>query len=403
MQKKLIAVAVAGALMPAAAMAQSTVQIFGNMYVEYSFWKSGANTANTVNPANADVLQTPGSEVGFRGEEKLGGGLSAWFQCTSTADPRGVSGEGWCTRNSAVGLRGSFGNFFIGNWDTPFKRNQHNIGGRDTGAFGTAFLLMGNSTTVDQGGNPGVFKRRQRNSINYDSPNFGGFTFGAAVSSTNNSTNITTTAAEAKPRIWSLSAAYRGGPLEVAAGYEKHTKAYNNGTAAVPGGVGATGAGAPSPFAPVAAVPATFAGDESGWFLSGAYRFGDVRLGALWTEQKADTGIGINAKVQAWHLGAEWKIQGPHNLAVGYTQADDMKGTVGAAMGARPTVTAGGNTGAKLYQIRYLHDFSKRTVGTIGYVNLKNDSSANYDLGGMTGTGTGAKSSAFVLSIAHRF
>jgi len=400
MQKKLIAVAVAGALAaPAVSMAQSTVQIFGNMYVEYSFWSSGANTANTSNPANADVLQAPGSEVGFRGEEKLGGGMSAWFQCVSTADPRGVSGDGWCTRNSAVGLRGGFGSFFIGNWDTPFKRAQHNVGGRDTGAFGTAFLLMGNSTTTDQGGNAGVFKRRQRNSINYDSPNFGGFQFMAAASSTNNSTNITTSAAEAKPRIWSLAAAYRGGPLEVAAGYEKHTKAYNNAVAGAAGTVNTAGVAQTG----TTAVAATFAGDESGWFVSGAYRLGGVRLGALATEQKADVGIATTAKVRAYHLGAEWKIQGPHNLAFGYTIAGDMKGTDGAAMGSRPVVRAAGETGAKLYQIRYLHDFSKRTQGTIGYVNLKNDRSANYDLGGMTGTGTGAKASAFVLSIAHRF
>ena len=400
MQKKLIAVAVAGALAaPAISMAQSTVQIFGNMYVEYSFWNPGANTANTVKPASADVLQTPGSEIGFRGEEKLGGGMSAWFQCTSTADIRGVNGDGWCTRNSAVGFRGGFGNVFIGNWDTPFRRSQITVGGRRTGAFGTAFLLSGTSTTTDQGGNPGAFSRRQRNSINYDSPTFGGFQVGAAVSSTNNSTNITTTAAQAKPRIWSLAANYRAGPLQLGAGYEKHTKAYNNGVAGAAGTVNTAGA----PVAGTTAVAATFAGDESGWHVSGAYTLGSVRLGALATEQKADTGVAANAKVRAYHLGAEWKISGPHNLHFGYTIADDMKGTAGAAMGSRPVVSAAGNTGAKLYQIRYLHDFSKRTQGTIGYVNLKNDSSANYDLGGLGGTGTGAKNSAFVLSVAHRF
>lgn len=399
MNKKLMAVAVAGALAAPAAMAQSTVNVFGNMYVEYSFWSSGANNTNTTNPANADVLQTPGSEIGFRGEEKLGGGMSAWFQCASTADVRGVSGDGWCTRNSAVGLSGGFGNFFVGNWDTPFKKTMINTGGRDTGAFGTAFLLFGNSTTVDQGGNAGVFKRRQRNSINYDSPNFGGFQVSASTSSTNNSTGITTSAAEAKPRIWSLAGSYKGGPLELAAGYEKHTKAYNNAVAGAAGTVTTAGVAT----AGTTAVAATFAGDESGWYLGGAYTLGSVKLGGQFTEQKADTGIGANAKVKAWQIGAEWKIAGPHNLHVAYTEADDMKGTAGAAMGSRPAVTGLDNSGAKLYQIRYLHDLSKRTTATIGYVNLKNDVSANYDLGGMTGTGTGAKSSAFVLSVAHKF
>jgi len=381
MQKKVIALAVAGALAaPAVSMAQSTVQVFGNLYVEYSFWNPGRNTAGNTQPASADVLQTPGSEIGFRGEENLGGGMSAWFQCASTADFRGVSGDGWCTRNSALGIKGSFGNIYVGNWDTPFKRAMINTGGRDTGAFGTAFLLAGNSTTTDQGGNAGVFKRRQRNLITFDSPNFSGFAVQGAFSSTNNSTGITSTSADAKPRIWSLAGTYKAGPLELAAAYEKHTKAYAN----APG-------------------TATFAGDEEGWYVAAAYQLGSVKLGGQLTEQKADTAVNTNAKAKAYQLGAEWKVAGPHNVHFGYTVADDMKGTVGAAMGSRPTVTALNNTGAKLWQVRYLYDMSKRTTASIGYVSLKNDASANYDLGGMTGTGTGAKNSAFALSLTHKF
>jgi len=381
MQKKVIALAVAGALAaPAVSMAQSTVQVFGNLYVEYSFWNPGRNTAGNTQPASADVLQTPGSEIGFRGEENLGGGMSAWFQCASTADFRGVSGDGWCTRNSALGIKGSFGNIYVGNWDTPFKRAMINTGGRDTGAFVTAFLLAGNSTTTDQGGNAGVFKRRQRNLITFDSPNFSGFAVQGAFSSTNNSTGITSTSADAKPRIWSLAGTYKAGPLELAAAYEKHTKAYPN-----------------------AAGAATFAGDEEGWYVAAAYQLGSVKLGGQLTEQKADTAVNTNAKAKAYQLGAEWKVAGPHNVHFGYTVADDMKGTVGAAMGSRPVVNAANNTGAKLWQVRYLYDISKRTTASIGYVSLKNDASANYDLGGMTGTGTGAKNSAFALSLTHKF
>ncbi len=333
--------------------------------------------------ANADVLQAPGSEIGFRGEEKLGGGMSAWFTCTSSADPRGVNGDGFCTRNSAVGLRGGFGNFFVGNWDTPFKRTMVNTGGRDTGIFGTAFLLSGNSTTVTDGASTGVFKRRQRNSINYDSPNFGGFQLMAATTSTNSSTAATSSIAGAKPRVWSLAGQYRGGPLTVAGGYEQHDKMYNANVA-----------------------NSTFAGDGKGWHLGAEYTLGSVKLGGIFTEQKGQQAAATNTKVKAWQLGAEWNIAGPHNLHFGYTVADDMKGTNGADQGSRPLVSATGasNTGAKLYQIRYVHAFSKRTQGTVGYVNLKNDTSANYNLGGITGVaGAGSKDSAVAFSIAHRF
>ncbi|MFN7088136.1 MAG: porin, partial [Burkholderiales bacterium] len=111
MQKKLIAIAVAGALgAPALAMAQaSTVQVYGRVTAEYGYVDQGSGKPNT------DLLQTPGgSAIGFKGEEKLGGGLSAWFQCESSADIRGQNQDGWCSRNSAVGFKGGFGNVYIG-------------------------------------------------------------------------------------------------------------------------------------------------------------------------------------------------------------------------------------------------------------------------------------------------
>ena len=86
MNKKLLAMAVAGAFVaPAAALAQSsTVQVYGKATVEYGYadqGDTGAGAARVGRP-NTDMFQTPGgSAVGFKGEEKLGGGLSAWFQC----------------------------------------------------------------------------------------------------------------------------------------------------------------------------------------------------------------------------------------------------------------------------------------------------------------------------------
>ena len=426
MQKRLMAVAVAGALAaPAAVMAQSTVQVYGNLYMEYAFTKQGRSTptnaagTNFADRVDADIFQTGGSAIGFKGQEKLGGGMSAWFQCESTADPRGVSQNGWCGRNSAVGLKGGFGNFFVGNWDTPFKRARvGNIGGRDTGVFGTAFLLYGNSTTTGDGADAGVFARRQRNSINYDSPKFGGFQFMASTSTTNASTGLTSTAAEAKARVWSLGGAYAQGPLTIAAGYERHKNHYSNavrGTGAISGLANGT-----TTFA-VAKVDATTAGDESGYHISAAYAFGNVKVGGTFTEQEADTLAAAAAapskvKVKAYHVGVEWKLSGPHNVHFGYTRADDVKGLAGAQMapvagtsvGLRPTVPAAGtSSGADMWQVRYLHDFSKRTTGSLGYVSLKNDRGASYDLGGLNYGGnlqsSGAKQSAIAASIQHRF
>ena len=387
MQKKLMAVAVAGALAaPAVAMAQRTVHIYGNLYIEHSFNSQGRDTTGTIDPANADVLQTGGSAIGFKGEEKLGGGMSAWFQCDSTADPRGISQDGFCGRNTAVGLKGGFGNFFIGVWDTPFKRARvGNTGGRDTGVFGTSFLLYGQSTTTTDGATTGTFARRQRNSLNYESPKFGGFQVMASTTSTNSSTATTSTSAGAKPRIWSLAGVYRQGPLAAAIGYQKHSKM-----------IGANGA------------PGAFAGDQEGYHVSGAYTFGNVKVGGVFTHQESEAAAGLDAEVDAYHLGVEWKLSGPHNLHFGYTVADDIDGPAGAGFGTaattgRPASTGISNTGAKMWQVRYLHNFSKRTTGSIGFVQLKNDTAATYGLGGLSSTGAGAKNRAIAYSIQHRF
>ena len=397
MQKKLLAVAVAGALgVPAVALAQtSTVQIYGTMYVEYSFADQGSSSAAGL-PAlsDTDFLQTPGSNIGFKGEEKLGGGLSAWFQCESTADPRGQSQDGWCSRNSALGLKGGFGNLFVGNWDTPFKRTQGpgQVGSNDTGIWGSSFLLTGGSTTTAVGGTRGSFRRRQQNSINYDTPRFGGFQGMASFTSAQTSTATLDAASNNKPRVMSIGGQYSAGPIYVGAAYERHDE-YN-------------GAGRNA--------------DDDGWHISAAYTWGPVRFGGTYTRQEFDTGTTgapTNSKVKAFQLGVDWKIVGPHGLRAAYIKADDVSGTPGAPAVAgsgsiRPGVPAAGlpnDTGADMWQIRYVYTFSKRTEFNFGYVKLDNDGNAVtgggvYTLGGLgAAVAPGNNQDAWALSLRHRF
>ena len=384
MQKKLLAVAVAGAFAaPAIAQAQtSTVQVFGNLYYEYAWIDQGKATATT-DRVNVDMMQTPGSQIGFKGEEKLGGGLSAWFQCASTADMRGQNQDGWCSRNSAIGMKGAFGNVFVGNWDTPFKR----VGGvnrivNETGAFGASFLLTGGATTVNGGTTPGLFSRRQNNSINYDSPKFGGFGLMVATSALNTSTgNLTTTTAN-KPRLWSFGATYANGPMNFGAAYETHKD-----------------------FSPAGAN--TFSGTDKGWVLSAGYTVGTLRLGALYTDRKYETGAGSDLKVGAWNLAADWKFAGPHGLRAGYTRANDTKGSfAGTIAGSGSTIVGNagvGSTGATLWQIHYVNTMSKRTEGTIGYARLDNKQNARYNLGGVGAPLAGEDQSVWGVSMRHRF
>src|SRR5687767_14200153 len=159
MNKKLMALAVASALgTPAVALAQgaSTVQIYGTAYLEYAFADQGGGAAGNLN--DVDIFQTPGSNIGFKGEEALGGGMSAWFQCESTAAINSGGGNHWCSRNSAIGFKGGFGNLFFGQWDTPFKRTQGITRGvlNETGVYGTGFLTAAGSSTFLCNASPGV-------------------------------------------------------------------------------------------------------------------------------------------------------------------------------------------------------------------------------------------------------
>ena len=389
MNKKVIAAALAGAFgAPALALAQSsTVQVFGTMYMEYTVRADQGDAAPGVSRSNADFLQTPGSEIGFKGEEKLGGGLSAWFQCASTADIRGQSQNGWCGRNSALGMKGGFGNVFIGNWDTPFKRtiSPTVVGGNDTGIFGTAFLLTADSTTDGVGANRANFKKRQNNLISYDSPTFAGFQVMAAFTSSQPSTGTLDAATNNKPRVYSIGGQYSAGPLFVSAGYEQH-RDY-------------AGAGGPN------------GSKDNGWHIGAAYTWGPVRFGGQYTEQKFDTvAAGGDVKARAFHVGVDWRIVGPHGLRAGYTVARDMRGAagvlVGTASGAgyRPAPSATLDTGADLMQIRYVYTFSKRTEFTVGYVRLDNDAGASYRLGGLGAAIAGGQNEdAFAFAVRHTF
>src|SRR3990167_2283274 len=146
MQKKLMVVAVAGALSaPALALAQaSTVQIYGKAVIDYSYIDQSRTKPNS------DTLSSEGGMIGFKGTEALGGGLSAWFQCESTADTRGDSQSGFCGRNSALGLKGGFGNVYIGRWDTPFKKvaNRGYVGVEQTGPWGASAVLQNGSAST---------------------------------------------------------------------------------------------------------------------------------------------------------------------------------------------------------------------------------------------------------------
>src|SRR5712691_5423290 len=82
---------------PAAALAQSQVQIYGTLNADIESVK--ANGAAGTNFSSRSRVTSNSSNIGFRGAEDLGQGLSAFFQVESGVNiDNGTSSGFWASR-----------------------------------------------------------------------------------------------------------------------------------------------------------------------------------------------------------------------------------------------------------------------------------------------------------------
>src|SRR6478736_5722241 len=185
MNKKLVAVAVAGVLAaPLAAQAQTAnVTLYGRLNVTMEAVRGNAPDPNPpVSVANRTVyrVNSNSSRLGVRGSEALGGGLSAIFQIESSIQGDS-SGGTLAGRETFVGLQGAWGTFKMGYFLSPYD-DIHPIFGNvptlTTSILSTAALWA----QGPPGNNAGGFDNRNPNSIRYDSPNMRGFTASAQLS-----------------------------------------------------------------------------------------------------------------------------------------------------------------------------------------------------------------------------
>ena len=176
MNKKLIALAVAGATFAPAAMAQSAnpVTLYGRAWVMMNSVKADGGATPL---ASRNTVVNESSLIGVRGLEDLGGGLKAFFQlefgfapeenvtsvstinnlAAGAATPISINNSPVSGRNSAVGLVGTFGSVLLGRWDTPFKLSQIQIDPAGQNTIGNQLAVIGT----------GGFNRREINTLQY--------------------------------------------------------------------------------------------------------------------------------------------------------------------------------------------------------------------------------------------
>ncbi len=274
MKKSLIALAVLAA--SGAALAQSSVTVYGRVDASVGSEKIGNVGAVTgISKLYSGNLTT--SRLGFRGVEDLGGGLKAIFTIETglNIDAPGASSLG--DRAAFVGLTGGFGTVKLGRHDTSFDDIRDLMVSSnvwDSGSFATTETVVGTGATANNGvGGIGDYGDRASNQIRYESPSFGGVSFGL-------SHGLDETAVTTDDDVTAFNIRYKAGALDVGAAYQESAQS------------NALGA---------------FASTNEYTTVAAAYNFGAFRVSGGWNQAKTSTNlkantytIGANAPVGAW-------------------------------------------------------------------------------------------------------
>jgi predicted porin len=220
MKKSLLALAVLGAF-AGAASAQSSVTIYGSLDLAVTKGNGGNSTsAGTISSfvgGNGDngtskayiEKQSNSSRLGFRGNEDLGGGLSAQFQIEHrfTPDNGLANSTFWAGRSYVQLSSASLGRVYLGREYTPafWPAVKSDPFGWDGVAQLGAPMWAGYLSTG------GV---RAPNTIGYKSPSIAGLNINAAVGLGEGVTS----------RMNGFNVEYGAGPIYAALGYEKLNK-----------------------------------------------------------------------------------------------------------------------------------------------------------------------------------
>ncbi|MGE0014261.1 MAG: porin [Azoarcus sp.] len=342
MQKKLIALAVAG-LMSAPAFAQSNVTVYG---IADAYMAFGSHDKNDMSAINSGGLS--GSRIGFKGSEDLGNGLKAVFTYEQGYDVAGdKDGLASAARQSFVGLSSSYGTVSLGRQYAP---------GYDfiSDAFGSSAILSpqsilagGAGMSIDAGSNS-----RWNSSVAYNG-SFSGLKVRAiyAMGATEDATSDLS-----GDDKYAVGVNYANGPLSVNAAYQvmKSNTALQD--------------------------------DNKEWTLGAGYDFGMLTLVANYQDAKA-IGYTKDNDGKLWQVGVVVPVGVAGNVHVGYGQIDmDLA-----------------DAKAKSYSIAYTHALSKRTTAYVGYNRTDNDNGLDYGVAPAAAGITGEASNVVAVGMRHTF
>lgn len=331
MQKQLITLAIGG-LIATGAQAQSNVTVYGVADLSFDSVSTSGGTIPGSRTGNYTRVSSNSSYLGFKGSEDLGNGLRALFQFESSVNAdtntAGSSLLG-AARDSYVGLESaSIGTVKLGTLSTP------------TRSLGTAIDV--NAGAAGIGTNSGLinnlgFDSRQANAIRYDTPALAGFSAAFAYIAGENKTHDGA-AAPANRSAWDLGMNYKAGPW-MAGLTHAQSKEGNLADSKVRNSRIAT-----------------------------AYDFGPGSIRLLWNQER-NASLGAGTRQSVWGLGGTYNATPNGKLIAQYYRANDRSGN------------AVSNEGARLFELGYEHNLSKRTMLKLIYARIDNDSNASFNFG----------------------
>jgi len=389
MNKKLVALAVAGALaLPLAAEAQTAqVTLYGRANMDLEFVKASGAGAVGGSTSTVTRVSSNSSRFGLRGTEALGGGLTAFFQVENSVnwDGNGAGNANTiANRETFVGLQGSYGQIWLGRSLSPYddttpiwSAGSYNY---NTGLFNNSSLWSNNSNAIAGEATAG-YDDRYSNSIRWNSPTWSGFTAEVQVASKENTGHSW---------VFAPGVFYNNGPIQAGLTYTRHDKirCYN---------------AAGTSYAACGNTPFSgFAAKDDAFSIAGSYDFGVAKVALVYEHLKYETPTG-DLKRDFWGISGVIPMGGGL-WYVYYGRAGDGKGGASDSETRINSLVHGSDSASSNFEIGYRYDLSKRTSLNAGYVMIRNDDRANYtfNVNGYA-VNPGGDPQGFVLGIIHNF
>lgn len=405
--KVLVGMALGAAFAPAVFAQSDGIEIYGRFYPQFGSFKSSGATAAGAVPSNLvtstggdharrNSIDATNSRIGFRGREALGAGLSAIWQIeTRVRVDNPSANDAWAGRDSFVGLRGNFGTLRLGNFRSIYRVYGPVVGTFDInpGNFvSTSAVLSGVGLDTNDTG----FHVRKQNSVQYETPEFGGFQVGLHYSPDETKGNPGNTL---NATLWAFAVRYRMKQLYASVQHERHRDFFD-------GSLNVAGSVANRDEDLVPTIPGTDPRSrDKATRLSVEYQITRQHSVAadLARLEFTESGQGAAGRFESykkvtWDIGWEARWGGPWRTSLSYARADDgdCRLSGGVACSTDGLESSQVNLGLA-------YDFSKRTYVFAIYSRLNNGPSARFDNWTNGTPSRGADTTQAALGIRHAF